>query len=197
MSSVRNGLSAHLGVFHLAASVPGDLVAVAAEGPEDEGWDDGAWAAWQGISCTVVDGRSAVVLVSMTVTALRQEPGTRESGTGDAGGALAARLRARHAGTGARVRRFVTADGHPGVSTTRVVTQRLNGRDVATAQAQALVAYPEAGALGIVSAVAVDPADLSRAARLVSGIAARMSVTSTAAAALQTAAWRAPRRRRR
>ena len=52
-----------------------------------------------------------------------------------------------------------------------------------TGQAQALVVFPGAGALGVVSAVCPDPADLDRAAALVTEIAARMTVTAAPAAA--------------
>ena len=200
MSIARHGLSVHLGAYQMEASVPDDLVPMAGEG------DDGAWAAWQGVSCAAANGRSSVVLVSMTVTALRtpqgsSQPGTSQPGTrGDAGAALAdlaAQLRARHAGTGARLRRFVTADGQPGVTIRRIATQRVNGRDVTTAQVQAFVAYPAAGALGVVSGVALDPADATRAAQLVTGIAVGLIVTGTAAAALPRASAPAPRRQRR
>jgi hypothetical protein len=127
-----------------------------------------------------VDGRNCVVLVSVTVTVLRKELGK----SSDTGGALAARLRAKHAGDGASVAPFSAAAGHSGVIVRRVVAQQVNGREVTTGQAQALVVYPGAGALGVISGVALDPADLDRAAELVAEIASGMSVTSAAAAAL-------------
>ena len=43
--------------------------------------------------------------------------------------------------------------------------------------------FPGAGALGVVSAICLDVADLERAAGLVAGIAARMTVTAATAAA--------------
>jgi hypothetical protein len=161
-----SGLSIDLDVFRMAVTVPEDLVGQPA---------DGDWAAWHGVTCAKVDGRNAVVLVSITMTAF--QPGKT------AGDELAARLRDRHQEDSARVEQFVTADGNPAVSVRRIVTQRVNGRDVTTGQAQALVAYPGAGALGVVSGVALDPDDLDRAADLVTGIAAGMTVTGASAAA--------------
>ena len=170
-------------MMHL--TVPDDVVGVPTEG-------DGGWAAWQGVTCAQAGKRTAIVLVSITVTAFCQEQGA------SAGDALVARLRARHpegrtaesrnsegrtSESSARVEQFVTADGSPAVAVRRAVTQRVNGRDVTTGQAQALVAYPGAGALGVVSGVALDPADLDRAAELVTGIAAGMTVTEAPAAA--------------
>jgi hypothetical protein len=64
-----------------------------------------------------------------------------------------------------------------------VVTQRVRRRQVTTGQAQALAVFPGARALGVVSAVCPDPADLDRAAALVLRIAARMTVTAAPAAA--------------
>jgi hypothetical protein len=138
---------------------------------------DGEWAAWQGVTCAPVDGRNAVVLVSITVTAFGHEQGK------SAGDALVARLRSRYPEGAAYVEPFTTPDGNPAVSVRRVVTQRVNGRDVTTGQTQALVAYPGAGALGVVSGVALDPDDLDRAAELVTEIAAGMTVTGAPAAA--------------
>jgi hypothetical protein len=81
------------------------------------------------------------------------------------------------------IEEFTTPGGNCAVSVRRVVTQRLNGKNVTTGQAQALVVYPAPGALGIVSGVALDPDDLDRAAVLVMEIAAGMTVTSAPAAA--------------
>lgn len=139
--------------------------------------DDCGWAVWQGLTSAPVDGRNAVVLVSITVTGFGQEQGK------SAGDALVARLRARYPDGGAYIEPFTTPGGNPAVSVRRVATQRVNGRDVTTGQAQALVAYPGAGALGVVSGVALDPDDLDRAAELVTEIAAGMTVTGAPAAA--------------
>ena len=161
-----NGLSIAQDAYQMSVTVPENLV-----GMQTEGEGDGA--AWHGVSCAEVDGRRAVVLVSISVTAFQpQKP---------AGDALAARLQARHAG--ACVEQLPVPGGNPAFSVRRVVTQQVNGRDVTTGQAQALVAYPGAGALGVVSAVALDPADLDLAADLVTGIAAGMTVTAASAAA--------------
>ena len=91
-------------------------------------------------------------------------------------------LRARHP-AGALIEELATADGNPGLRVRCAVTERRGGRAVTTGQVQAFVAFPGAGALAVVSAVCPDPADLDRAAGLVAGIAARMTVTAATAAA--------------
>jgi len=163
-----NGLSIAQDTFQMSVTVPENLVGMQTEG-------EGEGAAWHGVTCAEVDERRAVVLVSITVTAFHPQK--------SAGDALDARLQARHADGSACVEQFSVPGGNPAFSVRRVVTQRVNGRDVTTGQAQALVAYPGAGALGVVSAVALDPADLDWAADLVTGIAAGMTVTGASAAA--------------
>jgi hypothetical protein len=159
--------------FRMLATVPEDMLCLPA---------DGEWAAWLGVSSGTESGRSAVVLVSITVTAFAPRP---EAATGEA---LAAILKDRLAegddgGDDALVKEFTTADGAPGAGVRRVVTQRLNGRDVTTGQAQALVLYPGPGALGVVSGICLHPSDLDRAAELVTEIAAGMTVTGAPVAA--------------
>jgi hypothetical protein len=183
---MSNGLSISQDVFQLEASVPEGLVGLSTDG-------ECGWAAWQGVSYAAVGGRNSVVLVSVTVAALHKEVQRKE--TGKTSDALAARLRAKHGD--AAVAQFSCADGHPGLIVRQVVAQEVNGRAVTTGQAQALVAYPAAGALGVVSGVALDPADLDRAAALVVEIASGMTVTSAAAAALSKGVGRVPRRGRR
>jgi hypothetical protein len=153
----------------MMALVPEDLVSLPA---------DGEWAAWLGLTSTPADGRNAVVLISITVTAL-----DTPQGAPGAGESLVARVRARHPEGTALIEEFTTPDGNRAVGVRRTVTQRVNGRDVTTGQAQALVVYPGPGALGIVSGVALDPDDLDRASGLVTEIAAGMTVTSASAAA--------------
>lgn len=164
-----SGVSVTRDTFQMMALVPEDLVGLPA---------DDEWAAWLGLTSTQVDGRTAVVLVSITVTALGAP-----QGAASAGESIAARVRARHPEGTALVEQFTTQGGNPAVAVRRTVTQRVNGRDVTTGQAQAFVSYPGPGALGIVSGVALDPDDLDRAAVLVTGIAAGMTVTSAPAAA--------------
>jgi hypothetical protein len=165
-----SGVSVTRDTFRMIAPVPEDLVCLPA---------DGEWAAWLGLTSTPVDGRTAIVLVSITVTALDDAP----PGAGRAGESLAARVRAGHPEGTALIEEFTTPDGDPAVGVRRIVTQQVNGRDVTTGQVQALVVYPGPGALGVVSGVALDPDDLDRAAVLVMGIAAGMKVTSASAAA--------------
>ncbi len=110
----------------------------------------------------------------------RRAAGTRRRAAGES---LAARVRARYPEGTALIEEFTTPGGNRAVGVRRTVTQRVNGRDVTTGQAQALVVYPGPGALGVVSGVALDPDDLDRAAVLVTEIAAGMTVTSAPAAA--------------
>ena len=152
--------------FRMTASVPDDMLRL----------DDGDWAAWSGVACAADGGRVSVVLVSIAVTPV--DLASRQPGD-----VLARVLAARHlAGAGA-ADEFTTAGGQPAVRVSRTVTQRLRGKTVTTGQAQALVVFPGAGALGVVSAICPDPADLDRAASLVMRIAARMTVTAAPAAA--------------
>jgi len=151
----------------MMAFVPEELVSLPA---------DGAWAAW--LTSAQVEGRTAVVLVSIAVTALDSPLEAARAGE-----PLAARVRARYPEGTALIEEFTTPGGYRAVDVRRVVTQRVDGRDVTTGQAQVLVVYPGPGALGVVSGVALDPDDLDRAAALVTGIAAGMTVTSAPAAA--------------
>jgi hypothetical protein len=118
----------------------------------------------------------SVVLVSIAVAAI--DLAARKPGD-----VLARALAARPPSGTAATDEFTTADGQPAVRVSRTVTRRLRGRAVTTGQAQALVVFPGAGALGVVSAVCPDPADLDRAGSLVMRIAARMTVTAAPAAA--------------
>ncbi|HEX7164947.1 MAG TPA: hypothetical protein VF223_27350, partial [Trebonia sp.] len=61
-----SGVSVTRDTFRMMAPVPEDLVSL----PADDGW-----AAWLGVTSTVVDGRTAIVLVSITVTALDEALG--------------------------------------------------------------------------------------------------------------------------
>ena len=163
------GVSVTRDTFRMMAAVPEDLVGLPA---------DDEWADWLGVTSTTVDGRTAIVLVSITVTALDEAPGGARAGE-----SLAARVRAMHPEGSGLVEEFTTPGGNRAVGVRRTVTQQLNGRDITTGQAQALVVYPGPGALGVVSGVALDPDDLDRAAVLVTGIAAGMTITSAPAAA--------------
>lgn len=156
--------------FRMLATVPEGMVGMPG---------DGEWAAWTGFWSAQVNGRDAVILVSITVTAF----GAPGAGAGTAADVLAARLRARHPDAAAVIGGFRTPGGDTGVCLRCPVTAQVRGREVTTWQAQALVAYPGAGALGVVSAVALDPDDLDRAAALVAEIAGGMTVTVAPAAA--------------
>jgi hypothetical protein len=156
--------------FRITARVPDDMVSL------DTG---GEWAAWTGVDCAAGPAggeRTSVVLVAIAVTPFAPAPGAAPAE------ALRATLRARHP-AGAVIDELTTADGNPGLRFRCAVTERRSGRAVTTGQVQALVAFPGAGALAVVSAVCPDPADLDRAAGLVAGIAAGMTVTAATAAA--------------
>ena len=122
-----------------------------------------------------------MVLVAIAVTSF-DRPGGRDGaarrGTrGDAAG--------RHPAGTAVIEELRTTDGNPALPADPV-TEQVDGRDVTTGrrrrslttgQAQAFVVFPGAGALGVVSRrVCPDAADLDRAAVVVAGIAARMTV---------------------
>jgi hypothetical protein len=164
-----SGFSVKRDAFQLMAPVPEHLVGLPA---------DDEWAAW--LTSTTVDGRTSVVLISISVTALDPPSGTPKAKACEP---LATRVKSKYRNNTALVEEFTTPGGQDAVSVRRVVTQRINGREVTTGQAQALVVYPGPGALGVVSGVALDPDDLDRAAVLVTEIAAGMTVTSASAAA--------------
>jgi hypothetical protein len=154
--------------FRMTARVPDDMVSLDA---------DGEWAAWTGFDCTTADGeRESVVLVAIAVTPFAPAPGAAPAEV------LRAMLRVRHP-SGAVIEELGTADGNPALGVRCAVTEQRGGRAVTTGQVQAFVAFPGASALAVVSAVCLDPADLDRAAGLVAGIAARMTVTAATAAA--------------
>ena len=154
--------------FRMTARVPDGMVSL------DVG---GEWAAWSGVARGAHCERESVVLVSIAVTAFHPAPGVA------AADALKAALRSRHPAADGVVDEFAAADGRPALRVRGEVRRRMRGRTVTTGQAQALVVFPGVGALGVVSAVCADTADLDRAAELVAGIAAQMTVTAAPAAA--------------
>jgi hypothetical protein len=162
------GVSVTRDSFRVLAFIPDDLVSLRAE--ED-------WAAWAGVHYTRVAGRSALVLVSITVTPFAPQPGSAASA------ALAATVRARHPEPGTVIEEFTTQGGCAAVALRSCVTQEVRGQDVTTGQAQVLVMYPGPGALGVISGLCFHPDDLDRAAVIVTGIAAQMTVTGVTAAA--------------
>ena len=187
--------------FRMTASVPDEMVSLDA---------DGEWAAWSGVAIwsggTGAGGTGAsgtgpggtgggrhgaggwggrprgsgpesVALVSIAVTPLRL------ASAAAAGETLRAALRERHPAGTAVIDEIATAGGNPALRVRETVTQLVNGHPVTTGQAQVLVVFPGAGALGVVSGICPDPADLDRAVALVSEIAAQLSVTAGQAAA--------------
>jgi hypothetical protein len=177
--------------FRMTASVPDEIVSLEA---------DGEWAAWSGVAiwsgaqgagaegAGVAEsgvagggkgggGPVSVALVSIAVAPLRLASGAV------AGETLRAALQERHPTGSAVIDEFATAGGHPALRVRDIVTQAVNGRPVTTGQAQVLVVFPGAGALGVVSGICPDPADLDRATALVCEIAAQLSVTANQAAA--------------
>lgn len=153
--------------FQIMATVPDEMVSL--------GSDD--WAAWLGVDCAEVDGRTSVVLVSIVAAPLDPARGRATAEL------LAAAVRERHPAGAGVVAEFRTAGGDPGVRVQGKVTREVNGRTVTTGQAQALVAFPGAGALGVISGICPHPGDLDRAGALVAIIASRMTVTAATAAA--------------
>ena len=154
--------------FRMTAKVPDDMVSLDA---------DGGWAAWSGFDFAADGERKSVVLVAIAVTPFAPAPGVAPAEV------IKAMLRARDPAGAAVIEELSTADGNPALRVRCAVTEQRSGRSVTTGQAQALVVFPGAGALGVVSAVCPDAADLDRAAGLVAGIAARLTVTAVTVAA--------------
>ena len=154
--------------FRMTARVPDHMVSLDT---------DGEWAAWSGFDCATDGERESVVLVAIAVTSFATTPGAAPAEE------LGATLRARHPAGTAVIEELGTAEGNPALRIRCTVTEQRGGRSVTTGQAQAFVVFPGAGALGVVSAVCPDVADLDHAAGLVAGIAARMTVTAATAAA--------------
>lgn len=163
------------GPFRITASVPEDMVSLPT---------DGDWAAWLGASAAQVGGRHALMLVSITVTAFAWPSGGAANSGGAVNEMLGARLRARYPEPGTLVEEFITQAGHPAVRMRRMATEDVDNRQVPAGEAQALIAYPEPGALAVVSGACFHPDDIDAAAALVTEIATRLTVTTTAAAAL-------------
>jgi hypothetical protein len=156
------------GTFRISVRVPRDMVRVAAAGTGAD------------LLFTATDARNggdATIVVSVTVLPFALPPGISASE------ALAAMLRARDRGDRAVAEEFETAAGHPAIGIRRIRpgAPRENGRlAVNTGQAQVLVVYREAGALGVVSGACRSPRDLNATAVLVAGLVARMTVTAAA-----------------
>jgi hypothetical protein len=153
--------------FKMTARVPDDMVSLDT---------DGDWAVWSGFDWVAGSERKSVVLVAIAVTPFTRAPGATPAEE------LTALLRAMHPAE-AVIEELSTADGNPVLRIRCVVTEQRDGRAVTTGQAQAFAVFPEAGALGVVSAVCLDAADLDHAAGLVAGIATRMTVSAATAAA--------------
>ena len=158
------------GSFLINVRVPRDMVRVPAAGTGAD------------LLFTATDARNggdATIVVSVTVLPFALPPEVAASE------ALAAMLRARDRGDRAVVEEFQTAAGHPAIGIRRIRpgAPRENGRlAVNTGQAQVLVVYREAGALGVVSGACRHPRDLNATAALVAGLVARMTVTAAAPA---------------
>ena len=156
------------GTFRINVRVPRDMVRVAAAGTGAD------------LLFTATDARNggdATIVVSVTVLPFALPPEVT------AGEALAAMLRARDRGDRAVVEEFQTSAGHPAIGIRRIRpgAPGENGRlTVNTGQAQVLVVYREAGALGVVSGACRHPRDLNATAALVAGLVARMTVTAAA-----------------
>jgi hypothetical protein len=126
-------------------------------------------ASWLGLAAGPYAGRMAMMLASITVTPFDPPEGLAPAGV------LASMLRAEYPADAALIEEF-QAPGGPAVGIRRAGTLDLADRHLATGVAQALVVYPEPGALGIVSGICLHPDDLDPVAALVAAIAARMTV---------------------
>jgi hypothetical protein len=163
------------GSFLINVRVPKDLIRAPAAGT---GADLLFTAA--GVAGPAGDGGGAEIVVSITVLPFELPP---EVAAGEALGTMVrARGRGDRAGR-AVVEEFQTAAGHPAIGIRRIRrgAPREDGRRaVSTGQAQALVVYRAAGALGVVTGACRNPADLNATAALVAGLVARMTVTAAA-----------------
>jgi hypothetical protein len=163
------------GSFLINVRVPKDLVRVPAAGT-------GADLLFTASDSR--DGGSAAIVVSISVLPFELPPEI------SAGEALGAMVRGRDRGDRAVVEGFRTAAGHPAIGIRRIRRGALREdgrRAVSTGQAQVLVVYREAGALGVVSGACRHPADLNATAALVAGLVARMTVTAAAPGSATTA----------
>lgn len=121
-------------------------------------------------------GYDALIVVSVAVLPFEPPPQVA------AGEVLGAMLRARDLESRAVVEEFSTKAGHPAIGIRRIrrAAPEENGwRAVNTGQAQALVIFGEAGALGVVTGACRNPGDLDATAARVAGIVARMTVRAT------------------
>jgi hypothetical protein len=162
------------GSFLINVRVPKDLVRVPAAGT---GADLLFTAAGMAGPADARDGGGAAIVVSITVLPFELPPEVA------AGEALGAMVRARGRGDRAVVEEFRTSAGHPAIGIRRIRRRAPRGdgrRAVSTGQAQALVVYRAAGALGVVTGACRNPADLNATAALVAGLVARMTVTAAA-----------------
>jgi hypothetical protein len=163
------------GSFLINVRVPKDMVRVPAAGTGAD------------LLFTAADAREggdAGIVVSITVLPFELPPEV------PAGEALGAMLRARDRGNRAVVEEFQTAAGHPAIGIRRIRRGAPRGdgrRSVSTGQAQVLVVYRAAGAIGVVSGACRNPADLNATAALVAGLVARMTVTAAAPGRATTA----------
>jgi hypothetical protein len=168
------------GSFLINVRVPKDLVRVPAAGTGA----DLLFTA-DGVADPAGDGGGAAIVVSITVLPFELPPEVA------AGEALGAMVRARDRGGRADragravVEEFRTTAGHPAIGIRRIrrgAPRENERRAVSTGQAQVLVVYRAAGALGVVSGACRNPADLNATAVLVAGLVARMTVTAAALA---------------
>ena len=174
-----DGVDPSNGTFRINVRVPRAMVRVATAGTGAD------------LLFTATDARNggdATIVVSVTVLPFALPTGI------SAREALAAMLRARDRGDRAVVEEFQTAAGHPAIGIRRIrpgAPRENGGLAVNTGQAQVLVVYREAGALGVVSGACRSPRDLNATAALVTGLVARMTVTGAAPgiAARRPRAW--------
>jgi hypothetical protein len=130
-------------------------------------------ASWLGLTAGPRAGRWSLMLISITATPFDPPAGINPAQI------LAAMLRARYPAGTALTEEFRTPAG-PAAGIRRAGSLDLHGTALPTGIAQALVAYPGPGALGVISGICLHPDDLDPVAVLVAGIAARMTITRAA-----------------
>jgi hypothetical protein len=156
-----NGAGEDKHPFRLTVRVPNDMASLPSEG---------TGADLIGVIRGVRNGRDTAIVIAITVAAFDPPAGVA------ADRVFRALPRARDPEGTALVEEFTTPAGDPAVGVRSTVTLTLRGQSVSVGQAQALVVYREAGALGVISGACCHADELDATAALVAGIAARMVV---------------------
>ena len=131
----------------------------------------GNGASWFGVTTGPIRGRRVMVLVSIAVTEFDSPPGV------PAEDVLARMLTDQYPHDAALVETF-RARRNPGVGIRRLDAIELPPRTLTVGVSQILIIYDPPGALGVITGLSLDPADIDLTAILISAIARTMRVTA-------------------